>query len=182
MGSFFAWGFLGPILVHYGICIGMQLAPGDPKWDAVVTFNAMSGMGEDGYVPSPRYWFLWPGVMVLLCYSMAEFFVHFKIIWYGLKYSWTNLAGTMRDALAKRGRNSPFLEKQAARVVGESSAVEDFATPDQQVANWVWVSGCVVVLAVTFIIFEIQYHISAGECSPRKKTEKKTCTRLYDSF
>lgn len=153
-------------MVHYGICIGKQLAPGDPKWDAVVTFNAMSGMGEPGYIPSPRYWFLWPGVMVMLCYSMAEFLVHFKIIWYGLKYSWTNIAGSLRDLLAKRGKKSPFLEKQAARAIGESMVVEDFATPEQQVANWVWATGCLVVLVVTCIIFEVQFHISAGKFIP----------------
>jgi hypothetical protein len=72
MGTFFAWGFLGPILVHYGICIGKPANPGeDPKWDDMITFASLSGIDKPGYVPSPRYWFLWPGVMVLLCYSMA---------------------------------------------------------------------------------------------------------------
>lgn len=120
-------------------------------------------MGEPGYVPSPRYWFLWPGVMVLICYSMAEFLVHFKIIWYGMKYSWANISAALRDALAKRGKKSPFFEKQAAKAIDEASVVEDFATPQQQVANWVWALGCLAVLVVTFIIFEVQFHISAGK-------------------
>jgi hypothetical protein len=86
-GTFFAWGFMGPILVHYGICIGKAYDEEDPKWGDYVSFYSMSGMNDPDYIPSPRYWFLWPGVMVLVAYSMAEFLVHWKVLYYGAKYA-----------------------------------------------------------------------------------------------
>ena len=162
-GSFFAWGFLGPILVHYGICIGKQLAPGDPKWDGVVSFYSLSGIGSEGYVPSPRYWFLWPGVMVLVCYSMAEFVAHWKVIYYGAKFAFNNVASSLNDMLVKRGRKpSPFLEKHGRKDTDESGLVEDFAGPKDQVPTWVWLTGAVVIIAVTCIVVELQFQMNAG--------------------
>lgn len=120
-------------------------------------------MKNPGYIPSPRYWFLWPGVMILVCYSMAEFIVHWKIIWYGMVYGWSSTATSINGFLAKRGKSSPFLERQGAKEADESSLVEDFATKEQQVANWVWLSGIVVVLAVTVVVFEVQFDINGGK-------------------
>lgn len=109
-GSFFAWGFLGPILVHYGVCIGKALAPDDEKWHGVVSFYSLSGIGQPGYIPSPRYWFLWPGIVVLVCYSMAEFLVHWKVLYYGVKYPLNNACSGVNDLLVKAGHQpSPWL-------------------------------------------------------------------------
>jgi uncharacterized oligopeptide transporter (OPT) family protein len=59
-GSFLAWGLIGPLLVHHGECIGKELMPDDPKWSPMVTFSSLKGIGTEGFVPSPRYWLLWP--------------------------------------------------------------------------------------------------------------------------
>ncbi|KAH7040913.1 OPT oligopeptide transporter protein-domain-containing protein [Microdochium trichocladiopsis] len=162
IGSFFAWGFAGPLLVYTGVCVGKPRAPDEPGWERFTSYNSMSGMSKPGYVPSPRYWFLWPGVMVLLCYSMAEFVFNWRILWFGAKYGWTSMAGSLHKTMAKRGKSSPWLEKQAALENDRSAITEDFATPDQQVPGWIWSTGIVAVLAVTMIIFEVQYHANAG--------------------
>lgn len=57
-GSFLAWGLIGPVLVHYGECIGKELAPDDPKWGGLMSFVSLSHLGQTA--PSPRYWLLWP--------------------------------------------------------------------------------------------------------------------------
>lgn len=165
-GTFFAWGFMGPILVHYGICIGKAYDEEDPKWGGYVSFYSMSGINDPDYIPSPRYWFLWPGVMVLVCYSMAEFLVHWKVLYYGAKYAWKSAAGTVNELVASRrqGRGVPFLERQSRNKDDNRGLVEDFATPEQQVSTWVWVLGSVVVVVMTCIIGELQFHISAGLC------------------
>lgn len=164
MGSFFAWGFLGPILVHYNICIGKKLAPGDEKWDGYVSFYSLSNIGKEGWVPSPRYWFLWPGVMVLICYSMAEFFVHWKVLYYGIKYAWHSSAASINEFIAKRrqGNGVAFLEKQGRGKLDENTLVEDFATPDQQVPTLIWTIGVVIVVIATCIIGELQFDMNAG--------------------
>ncbi|KXJ97293.1 OPT oligopeptide transporter protein-domain-containing protein [Microdochium bolleyi] len=161
LGSFFAWGFVGPLLVHTGVCVGKPRSK-DPNWTKLINYNSMSGMEKADYVPSPRYWFLWPGVMVLLCYSMAEFVFNWRILWFGMKYGWTSIAGNLHQGLAKRGKSNAWLEKQAALDNDRSAITEDFATPDQQVPGWIWSTGIVAVLAVSMVIFEVQFNINAG--------------------
>lgn len=162
-GTVFAWGILGPILVHYGECIGLaQGEPGTVWEDVKFTFNSMGGIGTPGYVPSPRYWFLWPGVMVLIVYSMTEFLLHFRVIWDGIKYAVRESSITINDKLQKRGKSVAFFEKQAAKGQAVNSGVEDFAPKDQQVPTWVWAVGAVVFAAVAMIICELQFDINAG--------------------
>lgn len=123
-------------------------------------------MDKPGYVPSPRFWLLWPGVMVLVCYSMAEFFFHWKILVIAAKYSWTSTCESINAILAKRGKPSAFLEKQAAREIDDSELVEDFATKEQQIQPAIWLSGAVAVVAVTIIIFEVQFDINGEPLRP----------------
>jgi OPT family oligopeptide transporter len=163
VGSFLAWGLIGPLLVHYGVCIGKKYGGNtDPRWAESMNFMSMTGIDKPGYVPSPRYWLLWPGVMILLCYSMAEFLSHWKILWFGMQYSWASMAQNINGMYTKRGKASPFWEKQAAREGNTDDVVEDFATPEQQVSGWVWGLGTIVMLVVTIIIFEVQFHLNGG--------------------
>ncbi|KAK8069952.1 oligopeptide transporter [Apiospora phragmitis] len=168
LGSFAAWGIIGPLLIYTGECVGVPLtSPEDgelhEKWNRAVSYFSMSNINDPDVLPSPRYWLLWPGVMVLLCYSMAEFIFHWKILWFGVKYAWVDTAGTINASLTKRGKASPWLEKQSHKAVNDSGAlVEDFATPDQQVPVWAWSLGALVVIIVSVIIFEAQFHINGG--------------------
>ncbi|RYP65679.1 hypothetical protein DL771_008178 [Monosporascus sp. 5C6A] len=166
VGSSIAWGFVGPLLIYTGECEGTQAAPDDPLWQELVTYNGMSGMSDPDYVPSPRYWLLWPGVMVLLCYSMAEFLFNYRILWYGMKYGWKNFATAANAQLAKRGKHVAYFERQAAKENDNTAIAEDFAMPAQQVSSWVWIVGCVAILAVTMVIVEAQFQINAGLCLP----------------
>ena len=159
LGTVFAWGLAGPLLVHYGECVG-QVA-GEGKWAGVVNFSDMSGIGEDGYIPSPRYWFLWPGVMVLIVYSLVEFALHFRVLYDGGRYAIHEAAVSMNNQLQKRGKRVAFLEKQAAKDFSDSF-VEDFAPPEQQVPMWVWMSGSVVFVAVACVVCSVQFHMNAG--------------------
>ncbi|KAK8053040.1 hypothetical protein PG996_012341 [Apiospora saccharicola] len=168
LGSFAAWGVIGPLLVYTGTCVGIhQTTPEDgelhEKWNQVVTYFAMNDIGDPSVTPSPRYWLLWPGVMVLLCYSMAEFVFHWRILWFGMKYAWVDTTGKINASLTKRGKASPWLEKQSNKSVNDSGAiVEDFATPSQQVPVWAWSLGALAVIIVSVIIFEVQFHINGG--------------------
>ncbi|KLU85933.1 hypothetical protein MAPG_04952 [Magnaporthiopsis poae ATCC 64411] len=61
-GSVLAWGVIGPLLVHYGEANGHQVYPGQSEWDGQYSFASLSNFGKE--TPSPRYWLLWPGVMI----------------------------------------------------------------------------------------------------------------------
>ncbi|KAI9170725.1 putative oligopeptide transporter [Paramyrothecium foliicola] len=163
LGTVFAWGLAGPLLVHYGECVGIPRKPTGGKWDVITKFGDMSGITEPGFVPSPRYWFLWPGVMVLIVYSMVEFLLHAKVIYDGAKYALQSMASSMNNRLQQKGKSNGFLEKQAAKLAAsEANLVEDFAPADQQVPMWVWLPGMLVFLVIACIVCEVQYHMNAG--------------------
>ncbi|KAM0438475.1 hypothetical protein ACHAPT_001224 [Fusarium lateritium] len=159
-GTVVAWGLIGPLLVHYGECIGIMV--GEGKWEGLTRFNVMTGVDEPGYVPSPRYWLLWPGVMVLMVYSLIEFFLHAKVVWDGMKFAMRESARSINNRLQARGRHVSFLEKQAAKADEASGLVEDFAPLDQQVPTWIWVVGATTFVIVACIVAELQFHMNAG--------------------
>ncbi|KAF3069466.1 putative metal-nicotianamine transporter YSL7 [Trichoderma lentiforme] len=160
VGTVLAWGLIGPLLVHYGECVGKPY--GEGKWEGLVNFGSMSGIGAPGWVASPRYWMLWPGVMVLIVYSLVEFLIHIRVVWDGLKYGVRSLAGSVNGVLQSRGKNNTFLEKQAAKADQESSLMEDFAPPEDQVPVWVWLTGTLVFVVVACIVCHVQFHMNAG--------------------
>lgn len=160
-GNIVAWGLVGPLLVHYGECIGL---PGSesPKWASLISFQSMAGLTEPGFVASPRYWFLWPGVMVLVVYSMIEFLIHIRVLYDGAKFAFRESSRSINNMLQARGKSSDFLARQAAKLDEGDSLVEDFAPPSQQVATWVWITGTLVMVAVSCIVSELQFDVGAG--------------------
>lgn len=165
-GTLFAWGILGPILVHYGICIGIAQAPDSERWHNVVSFSQMTGVDKPGYVPSPRYWFLWPGVAVLVCCSLAELLVHWRSFYYGIKYAWKNSSWDFMQK--KGGRSGRYLTSQSSRrrpstMFNENVFThEDPASKEDQVPTWVWGGGTIAMVVVACIISEVQFNVNAG--------------------
>lgn len=161
-GTVVAYAIIGPVLVHYGECIGTAIKTSDPRWEGRVNFNSLNGLNNAGFVPSPRYWMLWPGVMVLIVYSLVEFLLHFRVIWDGARFAFRGLAVSLDGALRARGRSNGFLARQAARANDESSLLQDFASKDQQVPTWVWLTGTVVMTAVSCLVCHFQFDMNAG--------------------
>lgn len=160
LGTLFAWGLAGPLLVKYGECAGKHT--GEGKWAPVVNYNDLKNITTPGFTPSPRYWFLWPGVMVLIVYSMVEFLLHAKVIYDGVKYAMQSSAVSVNNYLQSKGKSNSFLEKQAAKAQNGGNQVEDFATEDEQVPTWVWVTGTIASVVLACIVCEVQYGINAG--------------------
>ncbi|KAF6825107.1 oligopeptide transporter [Colletotrichum plurivorum] len=160
-GTFLAWGLIGPLLVKYGLAVGVQLYPEDEKWSDIVSFSSMVVPESGDFVPSPRYWFLWPGVMVLVCYSMVEFILHIGVLIDGAKFAFREGARSINNRLQASGKSNEFLAKQAAKA-DSGNLVEDFAPPSQQVPVYVWALGTVVFTAVAMIVCHVQFHMNAG--------------------
>lgn len=161
-GTVVAWGLIGPLLVKYGECVGIQRYPESEKWSSVYTFNSMSGIGTEGWVSSPRYWMLWPGVMVLVVYSMVEFIIHGRVLWDGAKFAFRESCKSLNNTLEARGKSNAFLSRQAGKVGNSDSLVEDFAPPEHQVPTWVWLSGSTIIAAAACVIGHFQFHMNAG--------------------
>ncbi|KAL2195549.1 OPT oligopeptide transporter protein-domain-containing protein [Corynascus similis CBS 632.67] len=160
IGSLTAWAIIGPALVHYGECIGKDLSEGDPKWNGYYSFSSLANLGKE--TPSPRYWLLWPGVMVMVCCSMAELFVQYKAIWAGAKSIWNQSCAGINSALVSRGKSSAFFEKHGAVQAKNEDIVEDPFPAKEQVKTWMWVLGLLVTLVVGMIIFHFQWETHPG--------------------
>lgn len=161
-GSVIAWAIIGPILVKTGTCIGQpNWDETTPEWEGYWNYASLSNLGKE--TPSPRYWLLWPGVMIMVCTSMAELFVQYKVISYAFRSVWHNTCVTINEQLVKRGKHSKyFSEKAAQEVQGAENMVEDPAKPEDQVKVWVWSLGLIVTVVVGILIFHYQWGMNPG--------------------
>lgn len=158
-GSLSAWAIIGPALVHYGECIGVPAAD-DPKWDGYYSFTSLSQLGKR--TPSPRYWLLWPGVMVMVCSSMAELFVQYRVIWAAFSSGWNQTCAGINNMLTARGKSSPFFAKHGAPKMRSEDLVEDPFPREQQVRLWMWVSGLIATIVLAILIFHFQWGMHPG--------------------
>ncbi|KDN64895.1 putative oligopeptide transporter [Colletotrichum sublineola] len=140
-GSILAWGLIGPVLVHYGECIGLDASDGDPKWNGYYSFTSLKNVGSGP--PSPRYWLLWPGVMVMA--------------------GWKSICLSIHETAMKRNKRIEFFAKYAeAEQKLDADHVEDPATPEQQVKTWVWVLGLFGSIVLACIVMGVQWHVNVG--------------------
>ncbi|KAI1143707.1 oligopeptide transporter [Hypoxylon sp. FL0543] len=159
-GAILAWAIIGPALVHYGECIGKPQTD-DPKWDGYYSFTSLSDLGHE--TPSPRYWLLWPGVMIMVCASMAELFVQYKVIGYAGRVIWQKMCANINRLLVKGGTHSEYFSTRAANEVkAAENIIEDPAPREQQVQMWKWVTGLIVTIAVAMVIFALQWGMHPG--------------------
>ncbi|OTA95670.1 hypothetical protein M434DRAFT_393520 [Hypoxylon sp. CO27-5] len=159
-GAILAWAIIGPTLVHYGECIGKPQTD-DPRWEGYYSFASLSNLGHE--TPSPRYWLLWPGVMIMVCTSMAELFVQYKVIGYAGKVIWQKICANINSLLVKRGKRSNYFATRAAiEVKSAEDIIEDPAPRDQQVAMWMWIVGLIVTIAAGMVIFALQWGMHPG--------------------
>jgi uncharacterized oligopeptide transporter (OPT) family protein len=115
-GAILGWGVLGPITVATGLTAGIHIE--GYYWSY---FSGKYGM--------PRYWLLWPGVLMMLCASVTEVLMNYKGLWEGIKLGSVDLYNTIRR-----------------RPMSTESSLDDPASPSEQVP--IWVSPNVVVLTV----------------------------------
>lgn len=69
-GAVLAWGIIAPSLILTGRAVGVPASDDYP----LVSYLSMSFDDVDQLInsPSPRYWLLWPGVLLMLLYSAAD--------------------------------------------------------------------------------------------------------------
>ncbi|KAI0976478.1 OPT oligopeptide transporter protein-domain-containing protein [Xylaria arbuscula] len=160
-GAVLAWAIIGPVLVHYGECIGKQLYPDDPYWDSLYTFSSLHNLGKEK--PSPRYWLLWPGVLIMVATSIAELLVQYKVLAHAGKAAWKAICSGLNDIKVKLGgKPSAYLERQANNYQDDPNMVVDSARIEDQVPMWQWMSGLVASIVIGIIVFHYQWGMNPG--------------------
>ncbi|KAI5860479.1 oligopeptide transporter [Durotheca rogersii] len=160
-GAIIAWAIIGPTLVHYGECVGKRQIEDDPRWADWYSFASLRNLGHEK--PSPRYWLLWPGVMIMVCTSLAELVVQYKVIGYAGKVIWQKTCIRVNTFLVKRGKHSNYFATRATvEVKASENIIDDPAPPEQQVPTWMWSVGLVVTIAAAMVIFALQWGMNPG--------------------
>jgi hypothetical protein len=85
-GSILSWDIIAPSIVATGQAVGKPYVDEEPYWINYLSmsFNPL----DDGTrpTPSPRYWLLWPGVLVMLVFSFVEIGMSSRsVLWSGIK-------------------------------------------------------------------------------------------------
>ena len=100
--------------------------------------------------------------MVMVCCSMAELFIQYKVIWWGVKSAWNQGCAGINGMLVRRGKMSNFFAKHSVVTQKSGEVVEDPAPPEEQVRHWVWIVGMIVTTVVGIIIFHFQWEMHPG--------------------
>lgn len=107
------------------------------KWKGYVNFGGMTGSAATTDTPSPRFWLLWPGVLLMVCVSFAELALQYKIFVYVSKGIWRGSCAAINNGMVKMGKkSSPYLEKQGHHE--QSAIVEDSAADSELVSHRLW--------------------------------------------
>ncbi|KAK4495390.1 hypothetical protein PRZ48_013721 [Zasmidium cellare] len=159
-GSILAWAIIGPALVHYNIAFGEQVMPGDPKWDGYVSFAGLSGQWSTKDTPSPRYWLVWPGVLLMIVVSFVELFLQYKVFIYASKAIYRASCAGINDALQHFGKHSAYLQRKGQ--TKSEDLVEDFAEDKDLVKWWMWFPMLIVVIILTCVVMGVQFEMPVG--------------------
>lgn len=175
-GSIIAWGIIGPTLVHYGAAFGTQpynpnsaqalaglteVPPGMEKWAPLTNFASLGAAASNKDMPSPRFWLLWPGVLLMIVVSFVELGLQYKIFIHVGKAVHRASCGGINKALNMMGKNSPSLQKKSQQQ--SVDLVEDFATEDQLVKWWMWFPLLVFIIIMACVVMALQFDMPVGE-------------------
>ncbi|RDB27912.1 hypothetical protein Hypma_002189 [Hypsizygus marmoreus] len=142
-GSILAWGIIAPSLVKNGLAFGIEISEEFP----LVSYQGLSFKDPSLYVtrPSPRYWLLWPGVLIMLLYSFGEVIISMAPILYHMKKeSWNP-----KSWFTKRTEINPEDEDQ---------------TPlDDRIPTSWWTIGLFLSTVMSCAILATQFNMNVGE-------------------
>lgn len=83
-------------------------------------------MDDPVHAPTPRYWLVWPGTMLLLCGSFAEIGANYKTLW-------ASLVQVLEPVIRKlRGKEMDY---------NEDDLIVEPCSPDELVPTWMWAGG-----------------------------------------
>lgn len=175
-GSIIAWAIIGPTLVHYGAAFGTQaynpnsaqalaglteVPPGMEKWAPLTNFASLGAAASNKDMPSPRYWMLWPGVLMMIVVSFVELGLQYKIFAHVGKAIYRGSCGGISKGLRMMGKSSPSLERKSQQQ--SADLVEDFASDDQLVKWWMWFPLLIFIIIMACVVMAIQFDMPVGE-------------------
>ncbi|KAI6797705.1 oligopeptide transporter [Hortaea werneckii] len=159
-GSVIAWAIIGPTLVHYGAAFGEQVDPEDPKWNRYVSYAGMTGDAASKVAPSPRFWMLWPGVLLMIVVSFTELALQYKVFVYVSKAVFRGSCNAMNNLMKTMKRESPWLEKNGKQQA--SDMVQDSAA-DHELIKWgMWFPALLLCIICCCVVLGVEFEMPVG--------------------
>ncbi|KAI0717205.1 OPT oligopeptide transporter protein-domain-containing protein [Cerioporus squamosus] len=145
-GSILAWGIIAPSLVKNGLAVGVPVSDEFP----LVSYNALSFEDQSDFTqaPSPRYWLLWPGILMMLCYSFTDLGMNSGFIITALR----NLKVASLNPLGWFQKNPNPDEDD-----------EDLTPAEDRVPTLWWTSGLAASIVLCCSILATMFHMNVGE-------------------
>jgi len=163
MGSVLAWGVIGPALVHNGMAFVGAANPGDdPRWDGMMSPFSLSKKFSTPDHPSPRFWILWPGILLMIVVSFTELALQYKVFIAVTKVINRSVSASIADALRKRGKSVAYFDRQAQKEVNRDDLVEDSAAEEDQVSWWMWAPLLVLSIIGFCLVLGFEFGMPGG--------------------
>lgn len=166
-GSVLAWGIIGPALVHNNEAFGVQVydtenypQPYYDNWRGVVSFASLNSHASTKDTPSPRFWLLWPGVLLMIVVSFVELGLQYKVFFFVTKAVYRGSCAGMAAVMRKMGKPNPKLEAKGAQ--RQDDLVKDFAREDELVKWWMWLPLLIFVIIMTCVVMGVQFDMPVG--------------------
>lgn len=99
--------------------------------------------------------------MIMVCASMAELIIQYKVIFIAFKSLFQQASAGINAAYEKRGKSNAFFAKHG-NLEHHVELVEDPALPKDQVKDWMWTLGLLITIVIAMIIGQLQW---VGELS-----------------
>lgn len=160
IGSVLAWGIIGPALVHNGAAWGVDISGGDPNWDGAITFASLSLKASNKDHPSPRYWLLWPGVLLMIAVSFTELAMQWKVIYYAFRALYRGIANGLYQIGKAAGKEIGFFKRVGQQE--EEDLVEDSAAPHELVKMWMWMPGLILSIICICVVLGVEFEMPVG--------------------
>ncbi|KAI0745132.1 OPT oligopeptide transporter [Earliella scabrosa] len=147
-GSILAWGIIAPSLVKNGLAVGVPISEEFP----LVSYNALSFADQSAYTdaPSPRYWLLWPGILMMLCYSFTDLGMNSGFI-----------INSLRNAKMSNMNLNPRAWFRRSTEVDEDD--EDQTPMEDRVPTLWWTTGLTASVVLCCAILATLFHMNVGE-------------------
>ncbi|KAG5651754.1 hypothetical protein H0H81_007566 [Sphagnurus paluster] len=142
-GSILAWGIIAPSLVKNGLAFGRPISEEFP----LVSYVALSFKDPAQYVtaPSPRYWLLWPGVLMMLLYSFADVMLSLIPIVRSMSKESFNIRGWFNESKSINPED------------------EDQTPLEDRIPTSWWTVGLFCSTVMCCAILATQFHMNVGE-------------------
>ncbi|KAF8342899.1 oligopeptide transporter [Cantharellus anzutake] len=151
MGAVLAWGIIAPSTIATGVAVGINLGV-DNRWSYLSLH--LNDIEKYSKTPSPRYWLLWPGVLIMIVYSFVEVGISSRHAFYKMFVS-------MRSGFGRMFRD--FVNRNDPNYIREIEDDDDPAPPEDRVPLWAWFGGLILSVILTCSIVATKWNMGVGE-------------------